>query len=73
MKSSDFISDCGYLLYYKFHEINFELVGSYIDSTPWIKNKKAIINLINKKDNKCCQYALTVTLNHKKSKKTRKE
>ena len=31
-----------------------------------MKNKKATINPINKKDNKCFQYAVTVTLNHKK-------
>ena len=30
----------------------------------WIKNKKAAMNNINKKDNKCFQYALTVALNH---------
>ena len=29
-----------------------------------MKNKKATINPINKKDNKCFQYVLTVTLNH---------
>ena len=37
--------------------------GSYIDSPDWIKNKKATINTINKKDNKCFQYAVTVALN----------
>ena len=26
----------------------------------WIKNKKATINPINKKDNKCFQYVVTV-------------
>ena len=36
---------------------------SYIDSPDWIKNKKATINTINKKDNKCFQYAVTVALN----------
>ena len=30
----------------------------------WIKNKKATINPINKKDKKCFQYAVTVVLNH---------
>ena len=29
-----------------------------------IKNKKATINPINKKDNKCFQYVVTVALNH---------
>ena len=34
------------------------------DSPDWMKNKKATINPINKKDNKCFQYRLTVALNH---------
>ena len=34
-----------------------------------IKNKKAIIKPINKKDNKCFQYAVTVGLNHEEIKK----
>ena len=41
------------LLYQKFHKINFKEGGSYIDSPEWIKNKKATINPINKKVNKC--------------------
>ena len=31
-------------------------------------NKKATINLINKKENKCFQYAVTVSLNYKEIK-----
>ena len=34
-----------------------------------MKNKKATVNQINKKNDKCFQYAVTVTLNHKKVKK----
>ena len=34
-----------------------------------MKNKKAKINRINRKDNKCFQYAVTVTLNHEQTKK----
>ena len=33
------------------------------------KNKKATINPINKKDNKCFQYAVIITLNHEEMKK----
>ena len=40
------------LLYYKYHKVNLNGGGSYIDSPDWIKNKKATINAINKKDNK---------------------
>ena len=36
----------------------------------WLdRNKKATINPINKKDNKCFQYAATIVLNHKETKK----
>ena len=33
------------------------------------KNQKATINSINKKDNKCFQYTVTVALNHKEIRK----
>ena len=36
----------------------------YIYSLYEIKDKKATINSTNKKDKKCCQYAVTVELNH---------
>ena len=50
-------------------KINFNCVESYIDSRYWIKNTKATINPINKKDNKCFQYVITVALNHDEIKK----
>ena len=43
------------LLYYKCHKVRFIRSGVYIDSPYWIKNRKATINPINKKDNKCFQ------------------
>ena len=43
--------------------------GSYIDSPDWIKSKKTGINSINKKDNNCFQYDITVALNHEKMNK----
>ena len=43
--------------------------GSHIDSPDWIKSKKATINLINKKDNKCIQFSVTVALNYEEIKK----
>ena len=48
---------------------NLNRGGSNIDSPDWIKNKKATINPINKKDNKCFHYAVTVALNHEEIKK----
>ena len=65
MRVCNFIFDCVYLLYYKCHKINPNRGGLYIDPPDWIKNKKVAINLINKKDNKYFQHAVTVTLNHK--------
>ena len=50
-------------------KINPNFGGSYIDSPDWIKNKKGTINSINKKDNKCFLYAVTVPLNHEEIKK----
>ena len=32
----EFVFDYVQLLYYKFHKINFNCVGSYIDSPDWI-------------------------------------
>ena len=49
--------------YYNLHKISLNRGGSYIDSPKWLKNKKATINPKNN-DDKCSQYALTVTLNH---------
>ena len=69
MKGSEFAFDYVHLLYYKCHKINPNRGGSYIDSPDWIKNKKATINPINKKDNKCFQYAVTVALNYEEIKK----
>ena len=66
MKARDFVFDYIQLLYFKCHEINLNRGGSYIDSPDWIINKKATINPINKRDNKCFQYAATVALNHEK-------
>ena len=40
----------------------------YIDPPDWMKNKKATINPINKKE-KCFQYAITVVLNYEEIKR----
>ena len=59
MNGSEFVLDYVHLLYYKCHKISPNGGGSYMDSSDWIKNKKATINPINKKDNKYFQYAVT--------------
>ena len=56
-------------MYYKCHKTNFKSDGSHIDSLDWKKSKIAAINPINKNDNKCFQYAVTVAINHEKIEK----
>ena len=68
MKGSEIAFDSNDLLYYKLHKISLNRVGLYIDFPEWLKNKKALINPINKKDDKCFQYAVTVALNHEQMK-----
>ena len=72
MKGSEFLFHYVYLLYYKYHKLNPNHGGSYLDSPDWIKNKVATINPINKKDNKQFQYPVTVVLNHEEIKKSAK-
>ena len=69
MKGSEFVIDYVHLLYYKCHKMNPSCCGSYIDSPDWIKNKKATINPISKKDNKRFQYTVTVALNYEEIKR----
>ena len=64
MKGSEFVFHYVHFFYYKCHKVNPNRGGPYIDSHDWIKNKKPTINRINKKDNKCFQYAVAVTLNY---------
>ena len=68
MKGSLFVFDYVTLLFYKCHKINPNHGGWYTDFPDWIKNKKTTKNSINKKDNKCFQYAVTVALNLEKIK-----
>ena len=69
MRGSDFIFDRVHSFYYKCHKITPNRGGSYMYSPDWIKSKKTTIKLINEKDNKCFQYAVTVALIHEKIKK----
>ena len=68
MKDSRFLLDYVQLLYYKCHKMNPNHGGLYKDSPDWIKNRKTTMNLINKKDNKCFQYAVTVALSYEEIK-----
>ena len=66
MKSSDFAFDRVQSLYYKCHKKSKSYWIIYRFS-QLDKNKKATINSINKKDNKCFQYTTTVELDHKET------
>ena len=59
VEGSEFVSDYVHLLYYKCPNRG----RPYIDS---LATKNPTINPINKKDNKCFQYAVTLALNHEK-------
>ena len=67
MRGSEFVFDCVNELYYKLHKVDLNRGRSYVDSPKWLKDKKAIINPKNMKDNRCFQYALTVPLNYQKN------
>ena len=69
MKDSEFFFDYSHLLYFKCQKINPICGKSSIDSPDWIKCKKAKINPLNKKYNKCFQYVLTVALNYEEMNK----
>ena len=44
IRGSEFVYDSINLLHCKLHKISLNRGGSYIDSSEWLKNKKAIIN-----------------------------
>ena len=44
MRGSEFIFDSVDALYYDLNKISLSRGGSYIDSSEWLKNKKATIN-----------------------------
>ena len=73
MKGSEFVFDYVHALYYKCHKINPNPSAPYICSHDCRKNKKVTINLINKKENNCFQYAAKVALNHEEIGKNPKE
>ena len=60
---NNFIFDSVQFLLYKFHKVSFRRVGSYIDPPEQIKKKK-IYKKSRNTDDKCFQYARTVTLSY---------
>ena len=70
MKGSGFVFD--YVHYCILSVLkNLRCGGSYLDSSEWIKTDKATISPINKNENKCFQYAVTVALSYEEIKNDR--
>ena len=67
MKGSEFVFDSVHSLFCKCHKITHKLWWS-IYRFSWL-DKKHKINPINKKDDKCFQYAVSVALNNEEIKK----
>ena len=65
MRKSDFNFDSVQLMYCECHKINFRRSASNIDSPYWIKKEKAT-SILENKDDKCFQYAVTIALNYDK-------
>ena len=61
---SNFTFDGVDLLSYHLHKTRFKRRKSGMKPSKQLENKRATINLKNKKDDKCFQYPLTVALNH---------
>ena len=51
---------------YNFSQANNNKVSTYMQSPAWLIPKKCTINPQNKNDNKCFQYAITMSLNYQK-------
>ena len=68
-RGSDFIFEIVELLDYKLHKTSLKRGGLYVESPEWLKIERATINPKNKKDDKCFQYALTLSLNYDEIKK----
>ena len=53
IKGSDFVFESLDLLEYKLHRVRLKRVGSYVRSSKWLENKKAVINPKNENDDEC--------------------
>ena len=63
VKGREYIFDSIDILCYNLNKISLNRGVSYINSPKWLKNEKAITNP-KSNDDKCFQYAITVTLNY---------
>ena len=58
------MSECVDLTHVQFHRIELNRGSSFIDSSEWVKNKRATINPKNTEGNYCFAYAITAALYH---------
>ena len=63
MRGSEFVFDYVESLNYIFHKVDLKRSEPYIETSDWIKQKMATINVEND-DDKCFQYSVTVALNY---------
>ena len=71
MRGSEFVFNYVYWLYNICHKRSPNCGGSYIYSLDSIKIKNATKNYINKKEKKCFQNDVRITLNHEEIPKDR--
>ena len=68
MRGSEFAFDRIDLLYYHLQKTSLKKGGSNVNSSEWLKNKRATINPKNNYNN-CFQYVLTIAFNYLNIKK----
>ena len=64
IKGSDFVFESVYLIDYKLYRVRLKRGRSYIKSSEWLENKKAIINPENENDDECFRWSTICTLNY---------
>ena len=64
IKGSDFVFESVDLLEYKLHRVRLKRVGSYVRSSKWLENKKAVINPKNENDDECLRWSIICSLNY---------
>ena len=57
IKRSDFVFESVELIDYKLHRVRLKRGRSYIKSSKWLENKKAIINPNNENDDECFRWS----------------
>ena len=68
MRGTEFVFDRIDLLYYHLQKTSLKRGGSNVNSSEWLKNKKATINPKNNHNN-CFRYLLTIAFNYLNIKK----